>query len=742
MSDIRDLREEQESTRLEYMIETDVKRILFKEELFYEHCMFLKRIRLEVEKRDDKQMIIDAINENWGQWLEMKEAEIDRQEVDLKNKLAAEHERWRPRYPNPSPDVPLRLPEYNFYHFVKFGNLCLFKRDGKINSKGASQAKCYYSEAIKKESKFTMIPYYNRACCTIVIGQKNYLDDSVADLKKARELLQVYLDEVLITHQCVMIEDQSRKQKDKQEDTKKEGIHITRQMEVRIQILQHFRKTMDETIDQLNKLKATKDNAKVVPTSILQFIPEADIVTNKELSGLKHLGLEVSFTVKKKKKFSWQAFGIFLLGIGQAIVGVGITVLSGGLLTSFGIGLITEGVSDIIDGMQGMITGEFDLKDWAISKACSIAISVACGGLGKFIARGAKAAYKGVKAAGGVRSGVKALAKSGTAGVKRGAKAVGKDAKVMWKVAKSDHGTVMSGNLRNAGKLVGTELLLQGAMRGLSKLEDMALEQIFKAIGQKVAQNIKPFLQHLFDADDEDSLGHIVNSLFDGADHTSHQEVQKFFEKATDCVVESLVKNNSTALDESAKIFRDKVLPGLSSHLKGKVAGVAGIIELGFVSESIATTSKELSKLNGEFETKLINQCKMDLEKRGIDQNQQLVHPYFNELEQLKRTLAECTASKFGEAVTSVLQQNLSWAVSRGLSKTVNGVASGHMSKKLKVQETKTLLKAGGQRNFLLKASPTPVKKINKTAMKSHAEHVLNVKNSGTLGELAVAAKL
>ena len=190
------------------------------------------------------------------------------------------------------------------------------------------------------------------------------------------------------------------------------------------------------------------------------------------------------------------------------------------------------------------------------------------------------------------------------------------------------------------------------------------------------------------------------------------------------------------------KIFRDKVLPGLSSHLKGKVAGVAGIIELGFVSESIATTSKELSKLNGEFETKLINQCKMDLEKRGIDQNQQLVHPYFNELEQLKRTLAECTASKFGEAVTSVLQQNLSWAVSRGLSKTVNGVASGHMSKKLKVQETKTLLKAGGQRNFLLKASPTPVKKINKTAMKSHAEHVLNVKNSGTLGELAVAAKL
>lgn len=117
-----------------------------------------------------------------------------------------------------------------------------------------------------------------------------------------------------------------------------------------------------------------------------------------------------------------------------------------------------------------------------------------------------------------------------------------------------------------------------------------------------------------------------------------------------------------------------------------------------------------------------------------------MMHQDDDKLAHLKRTLAEHTAAKFGEAVASVLQQNLSWAVSRGLSKTVNGVAAGHMSKKLKVQETKTLLKAGGQRNYLLKATPTPVKKVNKTVMKSHADRVLNVKKSGTLGELAVAA--
>ena len=57
-------------------------------------------------------------------------------------------------------------------------------------------------------------------------------------------------------------------------------------------------------------------------------------------------------------------------------------------------------------------------------------------------------------------------------------------------------------------------------------------------------------------------------------------------------MVESLVQNDSTTFDESVKVFRDKLLPGISSHLKGKAAGVAGLVEVGFVSKSIATTSK------------------------------------------------------------------------------------------------------------------------------------------------------
>ena len=101
----------------------------------------------------------------------------------------------------------------------------------------------------------------------------------------------------------------------------------------------------------------------------------------------------------------------------------------------------------------------------------------------------------------------------------------------MLKVAKGGRGTILSANLKNAGKLVGKELLLQGVMHSLSKAEEMAIEQIFKEIGKAVTHNIKPSLQQLFTAGDEDSLSIIVDSIFDGADYTSQENIRQVPDK-------------------------------------------------------------------------------------------------------------------------------------------------------------------------------------------------------------------
>lgn len=123
-----------------------------------------------------------------------------------------------------------------------------------------------------------------------------------------------------------------------------------------------------------------------------------------------------------------------------------------------------------------------------------------------------------------------------------------------------------------------------------------------------------------------------------------------------DHVIESLVQSNSTVF-ESAKFFRKKLLPGLSSHLKGKAAGVMGIIELGFVTKSIARTTELLSKLNARFLEEIVKQtkfkqCKLALKSIGKDQQGQTVgQTQTDELKPIKIILAEHAARKYGEAV-------------------------------------------------------------------------------------------
>ena len=74
-----------------------------------------------------------------------------------------------------------------------------------------------------------------------------------------------------------------------------------------------------------------------------------------------------------------------------------------------------------------MITKEIDVKSWAIKKACSVALSIACGGVGKFVAEGAKAAVEAGRVVRGLRAGAKAIANSVKATAEEGMEMIGKD---------------------------------------------------------------------------------------------------------------------------------------------------------------------------------------------------------------------------------------------------------------------------------------------------------------------------
>ena len=89
----------------------------------------------------------------------------------------------------------------------------------------------------------------------------------------------------------------------------------------------------------------------------------------------------------KKYRFNWAALAIFIVGVLQIVAGVALCAIG---IENFGAALISEGVSDMIEATIGMITGEFSLVQWAISKAISLVISLVTAGAKAFLAASKK----------------------------------------------------------------------------------------------------------------------------------------------------------------------------------------------------------------------------------------------------------------------------------------------------------------------------------------------------------------
>ena len=705
---MRSARERDEVVRLEQMIETDVKEVKLREKLFTKHCEFLNVLRSNLGERNDATMVIDAVNESWGQWLQSNHQAITLLREDmLTHELASAHRQWRPDRPGLKPELGSltlsHLPECSYYQLVKFGNKCMLRLGSQVidENKGTKeQAYHYYSKAIRMETKFTMIAYYNRACCTLALAKDQYMQQSISDLEMAKELLKVYEAEVSSISQLTKFSGRTS-QKHEEND-------FVRQMEVRMQVIKFFESQIDESIEQLNKLKSDNEGAIPVPHRVLEFIPEADAMTNEELYNLKLLGLEMCFTVEKKPRFSWEALGVFLLGLAQIVAGVCLAVLTTGAMASFGMGLISEGVSDVIDGTIGMITGEFDLKEWAISKACSIAISIVVGGVGKFISKGAKAV-----------------------------KGVVKDVKVMSKVLKGSTGNALKSGFKVAGKLAAKELVSQGIMYGLGKLENMAIEKIFTSIGERVKSQYQSSFQDSFNSSSSSKLGYYVDHYFS----VSRHEAICFFESAATDTIQRLLNRDSSTATQVSEFFRDRLLPGLTAKLKGK-ASVFKILELPFVLQSIDEAVRKLDQVMGTFQREMLNSCKKlakDLTECTLTADDRRTRQ--DDIQALKNDLTEQTPQKLGEAVATVLQQNLTWIMNRGLSMSVNKVAGGLAGKVLNIGGTTKEIMDRQKLNFVCYMPPRRAKNVDIPHMRGHAEIIRNPKTPGTVSELKVVVE-
>ena len=356
ISAIRRIREEEEALRLDQLVQTDVREVQLKEKLFKSYCQFLRGLHRDFETHaslsEELTVVVSSLNENWGQWLQMKAPQIERLEEEvLQQELCQACELWRPFIPEDVTSI-LHLPVTNFYHMIKFGNQLLIKHDRKNAEKACS----YFTESIDLEKRYALIAYYNHAYCTIVAAKKGYKDKAKQDLEAAKACIDPYIFEVTSVLQLISVTNQARGTVSTPTKVKKEAGDFISQMQARVQILGFLKEKINEALEKIKQLG--DDNIEVNPVGTFSLIPEPDQVTNKELALMWNLGLEVVYSVQKKPTFCYGGLICFCLGAAQILAGSLLTVCTVGTAASIGMALISEGISDCMTGAMAMATRE------------------------------------------------------------------------------------------------------------------------------------------------------------------------------------------------------------------------------------------------------------------------------------------------------------------------------------------------------------------------------------------------
>lgn len=724
LQSIRTLRAKEEHTRLRELINSDVKEVQLRETLFKQHCKFLGAIHKELGERDDKVVVVDSLNESWGQWLLMKKEQIERFEKDaLIEELSKAQSQWKPTIPQNQIDS-MHLPVTNFYHLIKFGNRLLVT-DDKGNAERACQ---YFSSSVEMEPRYAAFAHYNHAYCSIILEKDgfNYMDKAIGDLEKAEKCLDPYVSEVTSVLQCVNIVNKIRAELHGRANAGENDLTI--QMQVRLQVIGFIKKKIKETIDKLKGFRKDERHVYAEALGVFSLIPEADDLTNRELHSMWQLGMEVAFTVEAKPMFCWEALIVFLIGIAEIIGGVLLAVFTVGAMANFGMALISEGISDCIDGIEGMVAGSFSWVEWGISKAAGIAISLVSGGIGRWLSKSTKA-------------------------IKIGA-SISKRLKTITKISKnvSKWGLAAESNLMRLAKEVGKEVAEQAVMKGVGLAQNEIFAKALEDIERGCREDITRGLREAFS---KGELGNTVDVLFieklpdiyvsdDRMLPGIRDDARVFFKRVADSAVSSLMSTSEV----------QKFMMDASQRLAEELAGDANIVSLAsgaiVMSSVIAATKSKVQKFSERFIPRAEKVCLEFLDFLAEDsldgvQNLQGSDAIKNLTcaVVLKEELAHLVGEMFAKAVTAILENNESSHVNQELGGSFNEMGNKLFEKHLfRSDETMEQLKAVQSANYIrfIETNPAAVKPDDDIVEK-YVKRVEDTNTPGSTLELRILAE-
>ena len=729
LDSMRELRERDENARLDRLMRYDITQVRRKESLFKKHCAVLAKIDGILGPREDKQIMIDCLNENWGQWLQIKNKEISSEECNeefIFQEIDGIHSKLMSLI-STNFDV-LSFPMINVYHLIKFANNLLITP----TNENLERAHLYYTRSIELEPRYALASYYNRAYCIIICRKRKHRkEEALKDLNNALRSLASYRNDLTYVSQSVNLV----RNINPPNNTKAEVLShdpendsddcFTKQIKVRMQMLDFIAKNLEESIKKLNDMKES-DNIEASPLAIFSLMPAADKITHGELYALWNRGLEITFSLKIKPAFCWSALVVFVLGAVEIAAGVALATLSVGFLASFGMGLITEGISDCIDGIIGMVTGEFSWLEWGASKAIGLAVSLISGGV-------ARVATKGVKV---IQIG-KAVRKLGT------------ELKAASKITRKGFTECLKTNSKNVGKYVGKELVMEGVGRALDWGENKIFEIIVADFGKrckKIARNslTKSFIRgslgvstNIFIAT---KVEHDVSIILDDEELPPmlEREACSFFTSVGHEAMKMLLCYSK--VEEKLKSASLSLFHQLSEKHKGGKAlykAIEGGLMAGIIADAVTKVSFMIAMFIPETE-RICREYQSEV-KGDISPSSQPEISQFHSVKSLKLKLVEVVGDVFATSVATILQQNLGSVVNHGLNRTINHVGREFVSDRIRRQETFEAVKAGQGANYIRHMDLFPSDSPDAHMIMSYAKQMEESHTPGSILELKAA---
>ena len=768
---IRELVNEKENENIMRMANEDMKQGRIRETLFKFYCENLKLFYLELKnKLNDKYQFeaqIDSVNEWWAYWLQMNTKRIKAETIEetqhLLRELKSEIEK-----------VKLTIldncsPTQNPYHIIKYAN--------QIADKSPDEAIIMYSKAIELSNCWSLPAFYNRAYCRLkkAKGHHKVFIETIADLKEADKRIDFFTQQLVHLSAAIQVSVQSNSELAR----KREEITVFDQLQTRGEHYSSLKNNIVKAITILEDCNSKESSVDIKTSRIFDQIPSGSPNHFEETLRLSSLGFELTFSVKERPKFCWAAFWVMMLGVLEAVAGAALCIFSVGALTTVGMGLIIEGVSDIIDGIEGMIKGKFSLKDWAIKKAISIAISIACAGIkvvmraGMQLVRGARAAVmQGSRAAAqassqGIRAaknaGVKvatakmkmsiAVAKSEFSNELNAAKNAFNELKAIRNVASQGLTDAMKKNAINAGKLIGKVMVKQGVMKVVDFAESKILKTLVNRLKEKVKEAFKEKCRDEFGKKNSPFKTLFLNiseNTFENMAKCDNEVIKRqFLQTKVKALKElySVIAENTVAelIQNSARIKEiTNYIYKIKEHLVKNKSKGSFVIEGVMSSTIVITTLNKLNELSEKFFDEFSNNGKSFCKSNGIILFE---HPAPNcltpeQLEFLKYELVDVLANVYSASFETLFEDGINSQILRGFSKSFNSAITKTIADKLNTGKTIELLNHGAKQNALAFGPLNQSGKVKTSKMRgSYADKLVDENTTGSLCDLRILAE-